>query len=149
MVFQLIYHSRFLPIGAGPSGTIRSILSASETNNFRDGITGFLVFDKAHFVQVLEGDQDRVLETYERIGDDPRHHELTLIATRQVVRRAFADWAMGGHLRTDETQDIYARHGLADGLDPARLKAPLVVALAQDLQAFEIRRQAQRVIGAA
>ncbi len=149
MVFQLIYHSRFLPIGAGPSSTIRSILRASAANNLRDGLTGFLIFDKSHFVQVLEGDQAAVLEAYERIGDDPRHAELTLVATRQIVARAFADWAMGGHLRCDESQDIYARHGLAGGLDPARLRAPEVVALAQDLQAFETLRQSHRVIGAA
>ena len=149
MVYQLIYHSHFLPVGAGPSGTIRSILRASDANNLRDGITGFLIFDKASFVQVLEGDQAAVLETYERISDDPRHAGLTIIATRQVAARAFTDWAMGGHLRSDETQDIYARHGVTGGLDPAALRAPQVVALAQDLLAFETVRQSQRVIDAA
>jgi hypothetical protein len=149
MVFQLIYHSHFLPIGAGPSSTIRSILHASETNNFRNGITGFLIFDKSSFLQILEGDQAAVLETYDRIGEDPRHARVTVIAARQVAARAFTDWAMGGHLRSDETCDIYARHGAAGGLDPGRLQATEVVALAQDLLAFETRRQSQRIISAA
>jgi len=149
MVFQLIYHSHFLAVGAGPSSTIRKILQASEDNNFRDGITGFLIFDKASFVQVLEGDQAAVLEAYARISDDPRHNGLTIIATRLVETRAFSDWAMGGHLRSEEVQDIYARHGIAGRLDPAALRAPQVIALAQDLMTFEAQRQSQRIVGAA
>ena len=149
MIFQLIYHSHFLPVGAGPSSAIRSILRTSEDNNFRDEVTGFLIFDKASFVQVLEGDQMTVLKTYERIAEDPRHTDLTILATRWVEARAFAGWAMGGHLRSEDTQDIYARHGVAGGLDPAALRAPQVLALAQDLLAFETRRQSQRIVAAA
>ncbi len=149
MIFQLIYHSHFLPIGAGPSSTIRSILHASEDNNFRDDITGFLIFDKSAFVQVLEGDQATVLATYERIGEDPRHTDLTVVATRWVEARAFAGWAMGGHLATAETRDIYGRHGLGGGLTPSALRAPQVVALAQDLLAFETHRQSQRIVSVA
>ncbi len=153
MIYQLIYHSHFMPVGAGPSSTIRSILRASEANNFRDGITGFLIFDKSSFVQILEGDQAAVLETYERIGDDPRHAHLTVLATRRVAARDFEGWAMGGHIASDVTRDIYARHGIAGGLYPAALGttlgAPQVVALAQDLQAFEAQRQSTRVVSAA
>ena len=148
MVFQLIYHSRFLPVGAGPSSTIRSILRASETNNFLDGITGFLIFDKVHFVQVLEGDQAAVLETYERIGDDPRHAYLTVLDTRWVETRAFEGWAMGGHIASDETRHIYARHTIGGVLDPESLSGPRVVALALDLLALETKRQSQRVLTA-
>ena len=153
MIYQLIYHSHFMPVGAGPSSTIRSILRASEANNLRDGITGFLIFDKSSFVQVLEGDQAAVLEAYERIGDDPRHAHLTVLATRWVAARDFDGWAMGGHIASDETRDIYAHHGVAGGLDPAALGtslgAPRVVALAQDLLAFETQRQSQRIVSAA
>jgi len=149
MIFQLIYHSRFAPIGAGPSSTIRSILHASAINNFRAGITGFLIFDKSSFVQILEGDEVAVLETYDRISDDPRHSHLVVMDTRWVEARHFSDWAMGGHLRSDETHDIYARHCVAGGLDPAALDTPQVVALALDLLDFETRRQSQRIIDAA
>lgn len=149
MIFQLVYHSRFLPVGAGPSGTIRSILNASEINNFRDGITGFLIFDKSAFVQILEGDEAAVLGTYGRIGDDPRHDGLTLIARRWIAERDFSDWAMGGHLASPDTQGIYARHGITGGLEPATLDASRVVDLARDLLAFETRRRSQRILGAA
>jgi len=149
MVYQLVYFSRFTPVGAGPSSTIRDILRTSEAKNFVNGITGFLIFDKSSFVQVLEGDQAAVLETYERIGDDPRHADLAVIDSRRAKARDFSDWAMGGHLRSDETQDIYVRHGVTSGFDPAKISADGIVALARDLMAFETRRQSQRIVGAA
>ncbi len=149
MIYQLIYHSHFMPVGAGPSSTIRSILRASEVNNLREDITGFLIFDKSSFIQILEGDQAAVLAAYERIGDDPRHAHLTILATRWLATRDFDGWTMGGHIAADETCDIYARHGVAGGLDPAALGAPRVVALARDLLEFEAQRQSQRIVSAA
>ena len=149
MIYQLIYHSHFMAVGAGPSSALRSILRASEANNLRDGISGFLIFDKTSFVQVLEGEQAAVLEAYDRISDDPRHAYLTVLDTRWIKARDFDGWAMGGHIASDETQDIYLRHGVAGGLDPQTLGAPRVVALAQDLLAFETQRQSQRIVSAA
>ncbi len=148
MIYQLIYHSHFMAVGAGPSSTIRSIVRASQANNLRDGITGFLIFDKTSFVQVLEGEQSAVLEAYERISDDPRHAYLTVLDTRWVETRAFEGWAMGGHIASDDTRHIYARHIIGGGLDPDTLSAPRVVALALDLLALETERQSQRVVTA-
>ncbi|MGZ3297914.1 MAG: BLUF domain-containing protein [Asticcacaulis sp.] len=149
MIYQLIYHSRFMPAANGPSGAIRDILQVSQHNNFRVNITGFLIFDKAHFIQVLEGDQSAVLETFDRISLDGRHTDPHLIAERIVDARAFPDWAMGGYVRSAESQDIYARHGWAGTIDPMRLDADQVIALALDLLSFEQARLAQRALGAA
>lgn len=148
MVYQLIYHSRFSSAAQGPSATIRNILSRSQANNFRDGITGFLIFDKSSFVQILEGDEAAVLETYDRIGSDRRHSQLTVIDSRQVGQRAFPDWAMGGYVRSPESADVYARHSPSEGFDPRALTADAVVALAQDLLAFEQARLSQRILDA-
>ena len=148
MIYQLIYHSHFMAVGAGPSSALRSILRASEANNLRDGLTGFLIFDKTSFVQVLEGEQSVVLEAYERISDDPRHAYLTVLDTRWVETRVFEGWAMGGHIASDETRHIYARHTIGGVLDPESLSGPRVVALALDLLALETKRQSQRVLTA-
>ncbi|MBP2160011.1 MULTISPECIES: BLUF domain-containing protein [Asticcacaulis] len=145
MVYQLIYRSRYT--GAqGSLSTVREILTASQRNNSRHGITGFLIFDKTSFLQVLEGDAPVVLETYERIKADERHADLSVIAASEVDARAFPDWAMGGFLRSPEVQPIYMRHGLDKGMDPKDLKAETVIGLAHDLMAFEAQRHGGRVI---
>ena len=146
MLSELIYHSHFVPGQQGALSVVRHIIETSEINNSRDRITGFLIFDKLNFVQVLEGEQPVVEATYDRIVKDKRHDGLTLIDTRQVNTRAFPDWSMGGFIRSAEVTDIYTRHDLSGQMEPEKLDADKVVALARDLLAFEQARQDQRTI---
>lgn len=113
-----------------------------------DGVTGFLIFDKTWFVQILEGERARVTGTYDRIARDPRHADATVIDVRDVPERLFPNWTMGGAMRTPEVQEVYLQHGFGGPLDPVRLKSGQVVDLALDLQAFETRRrQGQKLAG--
>ncbi|WP_303831633.1 BLUF domain-containing protein [Asticcacaulis taihuensis] len=69
MLTQLIYHSHFVPGDHGALSTVRNIIEVSEINNGPDGVTGFLIFDKSHFLQILEGapEDNRAPE------EEPRH----------------------------------------------------------------------------
>ncbi|WP_283535820.1 BLUF domain-containing protein [Methylorubrum extorquens] len=125
---------------------MREILSASQCNNGRDGITGFLIFDKTYFIQILEGERSRVTDTYNRIARDSRHSTATIINVRDVPARLFPNWTMGGAMRTPEVQEVYLQHGFGGTLQPNRLKSDQVISLALDLQAFEVsRRQEQKL----
>lgn len=79
MIHQLVYYSRNTVQGGDRAMLInlREIVSASQRNNSRDGVTGFLIFDKTWFVQILEGDKAQVTETYTRIARDTRHSAAT------------------------------------------------------------------------
>ena len=148
MIHQLIYYSRNTVQGDGRAmlANMREILAASQRNNARDGITGFLIFDKTWFVQILEGDRAQVTETYARIDRDTRHAAATILNVRDVPARLFPNWTMGGAMRTPEVQEVYLQHGFGGPLEPARLKSDQIVRLALDLQAFEVdRRQGQRL----
>ncbi len=141
---QLVYYSRNRAVAGTDCShldLLRTILSASRRNNARDDVTGFLLFDRTWFFQVLEGERPRVIPTYDRIQKDQRHGEVTLMSMRDVRRRSFPRWSMGGAMRSLEQQEIYLRHGVSGALDPARIMAPGVVALAMDLQDFEIAQQ--------
>lgn len=148
MVHQLVYFSRNTVPGGDRAmlTNMREILSASQRNNSRDGITGFLIFDKTWFVQILEGERAKVSKTYTRIARDERHSAATIVNARDVPARLFPDWTMGGALRAPEVQEVYLRHGFGGPLEPARLKSDQVVRLALNLQSFEAeRRQGQRL----
>jgi hypothetical protein len=148
MIHQLVYYSRnTVPEGGRSMITnMREILSASQRNNGRDGITGFLIFDKIYFIQILEGERSRVTDTYNRITRDPRHSTATIINVRDVPARLFPNWTMGGAMRTPEVQEVYLQHGFGGALQPNRLKSDQVISLALDLQAFEVsRRQEQKL----
>lgn len=148
MIHQLVYYSRnTVPGGDRQMLTnLREIVSASQRNNSRDGITGFLIFDKTWFVQILEGDKAKVMQTYQRIARDQRHTTATIITVSDAQARSFPNWTMGGAMRTPEVEEVYLQHGIGSAIEPGRLKGGQVLALALDLQAFDqARRQGQRL----
>ena len=134
---QLIYYSRnrSAPKSGQPMlAVLRSILSASRRNNERDGITGFLICDGPWFIQILEGEPEPVARAYERIRGDTRHGDVSLSSMRAIKRRGFPRWSMAAALRTLDHREIFLRHGISDAIDPTRLSASTILALANDLQ---------------
>ena len=74
---------------------LQELLVVSRRNNIRDGITGMLLFEDGTFLQVLEGEEEVVDRTYQRIAADPRHNKILLIARFELEQRSFNDWEMG------------------------------------------------------
>lgn len=96
-LMRIVYFSKNridAPI-AGMAGEIDSILAAAQANNARNGLTGALIFNHGVFGQVLEGLNDAVEETFERIQCDMRHHEVTILDLRPISERGFGGWSMG------------------------------------------------------
>ena len=134
---QLTYVSRArIPAGLEVD-TLAAILDSSQGNNRLVGITGYLVYDRMWFFQILEGPDKDVSATFSRIKDDRRHIDVAIVGRRTVKRASFPEWSMGGSIRRPETQAIYARHAIDQSLDPSSLTLPSILALAMDLQDFE------------
>lgn len=74
---------------------LQNLLQECRQHNATKGLTGMLLYGNDQFLQVLEGEHDRVQALYARICQDPRHHNVTLFADKQIATRAFADWSMG------------------------------------------------------
>jgi hypothetical protein len=120
---------------------LRDIVASAQHNNALAGITGFLIFDKTWFVQILEGARANVSEIYNKIARDKRHSGLNIIDVRNVDARSFPNWTMGSAVRSPEVQGVYLRHGIGGQLDPTQLRSDQVLKLAHDLQAFEETRR--------
>ena len=147
MYYQMIYRSRFRPVDAGASSTLRAIVSTSERNNARDRVTGYLVFDKAYFMQILEGDRPDVERIFQRIQQDPRHTELFTLYRGEVSERAFPEWSMGGAVRSPELHHIFARHGFINSLEDDA-DGSHFVALARDIADWEAQQQRAKGLSA-
>jgi|GEM_PF-465582 len=74
---------------------LAELLSKSKANNEKVEVSGLLIYHEGSFLQVLEGPEEAVLETYERIGEDPRHTEVGLLLKQEVLARSFGNWEMG------------------------------------------------------
>jgi hypothetical protein len=80
---------------------VESILFTARRTNQRNGITGLLISSPAHFMQVLEGDEAVVRETYERICNDPRHSAHVILREIEVAERQFGEWSMASRIVRD------------------------------------------------
>jgi hypothetical protein len=147
-VTQLTYMSRNATAGdvAALDAQLSQILDVSRRNNGRDGLTGYLVSDGTWFLQVLEGDDERVMAALVRIRFDARHGDVSVLSTRQIRTRSFPQWSMAGSLKTAAMRAIFRRHGL-ERIDPATLTAPAILLLMMDLQDFERAQGAARQAG--
>ena len=90
-LYQLIYGSR--PFGFD-SAILSGIMLTSVENNKRDGITGALICRGDLYLQLLEGKEKILKETYERILQDDRHLEIRKLVWRKTDIRFFPEWAM-------------------------------------------------------
>lgn len=89
---QLLYAS----VSTAPRGRadLDAILEASRHNNAIDGVTGLLWSDRTRFIQVLEGPEVSVAQTFARISADPRHRDVSVLSDREVSDREFGSWSM-------------------------------------------------------
>lgn len=93
--FSLLYVSTAtVSVAMALADTMRDILVASDANNRRDGITGFLLSDGYAFVQLLEGPERQVQECFSRICKDKRNSLPTVREVSWSDARLFPNWSM-------------------------------------------------------
>jgi hypothetical protein len=120
---RLVYYSRNRVIADPPvlAEAIASILAASQRNNARLNVTGALMFNAGCFAQVLEGPRTAVEDTFEKIQQDERHGDVSLLAFDPAPARAFENWSMGFVGASVSDAARYGAMVSDSGFDPARM----------------------------
>lgn len=136
---RLVYYSRNHISGddAVFAANVDDILAKSRTNNARDQITGALLFNAGCFAQVLEGPLESVEAAFERIQQDDRHGDVSLLALDPIINRSFPNWAMGFVGASQHDAGRFDAIGSASGFDPARLDGEAIHSLLRDLAVEE------------
>jgi hypothetical protein len=116
-LIRLVYASESRLVDAHRQEELCRILTSARRLNHRNGVTGFLLVTDTAFAQVLEGPRDTVAETYGRIGADPRHTKLRLIAEEPTAARTFPEWAMGVAEQDETTAFIFGLYGISPEQD--------------------------------
>ena len=92
MPYQIIYSSESsTPMEAEE---LEEILEHARRGNARSGITGALVYVDGVFLQLLEGEKDRVQSLMQKISKDVRHETVTVLKAGDIPAAAFAEWTM-------------------------------------------------------
>ncbi len=92
-VYQLTYRSKALP-DITPK-QVQDIIAIATAFNSSNEISGCLIFDNGYFVQILEGDEEKVTQLYLKIKLDKRHSHLEVLSKGWSSKRVFDDWGMG------------------------------------------------------
>jgi len=115
-MYRLIYKSTSRGRLDWPALT--HVLLASTRNNESNGLTGILLANRSHFLQVLEGAFDPLNETFVRIARDARHHRVRLLSYGVVEERLFAAWRMRGigvfDMSSEVTRRLVEKYGEED-----------------------------------
>lgn len=82
----------------------------SVSHNKPQGITGMLLYSRGTFIQVLEGEESVVDETYKRICRDSRHHDIYLLTKEPISKREFTSWHMGFRHMTEQDAINYPHY---------------------------------------
>ena len=98
---SLIYIS--VAPGVIPEETLFEILEQSRISNKARDITGCLAYIEGtingeyhcRFIQVLEGPEHEVVSLFNKIKQDSRHTDVSLIKSGTIEKRHFESWEMG------------------------------------------------------
>lgn len=123
IIHRLVYYSRNRGAGSPEemTTTIEQILAASRRNNVSVNVTGALMFNAGCFAQVLEGPKAAVEHTFERIQQDERHGDVSVLSFGAVAERAFDRWSMGFVGEAAKDAQRYDAVAGQSGYDPSRM----------------------------
>ncbi|MBA4205253.1 BLUF domain-containing protein [Pannonibacter phragmitetus] len=88
-----------------PEQGFEAITAAALKANAASGLTGCIIFTGQHFLQVIEGLQDDVEDTFGRISRDTRHTDVRVLSEGPIEAREFPEMAVscdGGQSLTAE-----------------------------------------------
>jgi hypothetical protein len=74
--------------------SLANLENQSANNNRRLGICGLLLLSGDRFIQALEGTSKFINQTYNKIVQDKRHHDVTMISYEGIIKPEFIDWDM-------------------------------------------------------
>jgi hypothetical protein len=74
---------------------LKNLLKKTRLKNEKVNVTGMLLYLDPFFIQILEGEEEIINETFKVIKQDPRHHQVKIIYKKQITERAFPNWVMG------------------------------------------------------
>ena len=86
---------------------LRNICKTAKAFNPLQEITGVLFYHKKRFLQLIEGEQDRLELLMNKIQHDDRHCQLIRVVDTPVQQRGFEDWNMDTfNLESDQRIDL-------------------------------------------
>ena len=89
---------------------LNNILEEAKAKNASMNISGCLIHHNETFVQILEGNKQHVLEIFEKIKNDNRHHTIKLLWDNSIDQRYFVEWNMAFYRPKDNDSQSFVEN---------------------------------------
>lgn len=76
---------------------VENIVTVSQAKNADLEVSGALLFTGTHFAQILEGPTKSIALILSSLRNDPRHHNIIIVARHSILVRMFSGWEMAYH----------------------------------------------------
>ncbi len=107
------------------------LLYQARVANEERGLTGVLLHSQGRFLQVLEGRTWKLFAAFEKIRQDPRHHEVEVLFERSIPEATFPAWPMRYFDDHDVGKMLNCMTSAAGGALPRAIEEALCEFLAQ------------------
>lgn len=101
---------------------LERLCQQASVNNSRFKVTGLLLSNGLEFMQCIEGPDKAVIQVYNTIAQDSRHHDIRLLVSEQTQERLFPNWGMVG--MATKPQAVVGSDSIAYALLDHRLYRP-------------------------
>jgi len=112
-LYRAVYFSTAAP-HLSPA-EVHGLATNASRANWREGVTGSLIFTGGHFAQWLEGAREQVQALLHRIDADPRHSAMKVVHDGLAERRQFGQWGMRYVYNLDLDDLLDTAHRLENG----------------------------------
>lgn len=89
---QLVYSS--IAAGDLSQAEVFDIIQTSARNNPARQVTGFLIFAKDRFLQLIEGPGEALDLLLAQLAQDRRHRDIAVLSRHPITDRSFPTWRM-------------------------------------------------------
>ncbi len=94
---------------------LTDVLETSRRKNAARSITGMLLYKDLSFLQVLEGSDVAVIETFAVIREDVRHTNVRILYQETIDEPEFPSWSMG--FQNLDGRDLNEIEGYSDVME--------------------------------
>ena len=111
----------------------QTILEQAQENNRQNAVTGMLTFNREYFLQTIEGPRSQINQLLAKLIDDPRHHDLQVIESKEIKAREWAQWSMNYASPTESNRATYLKYSTTVDFNPYLLNVDSARLLLRDL----------------
>ncbi|WP_375572738.1 BLUF domain-containing protein [Ahrensia marina] len=110
-LYSIIYISRAPEVrGEQRRMFLSNLVKQADGNNMQNGVSGCLIHVDDYFIQVMEGPRGPLSETFNRIAQDDRHHDVHLVHAGPLVTRQFTSPSLAAFDIASESNPVFLKY---------------------------------------